>query len=141
MTQQRIVVGLDGSPRQPAVLEAAAELAELRGAELHLVRAMSVPMSLPAVLWSLKGDDLSEFLVEHGTKELTTAAEGIEGTKTELHCKIGQPAEVLCEIATRTGAQLVVIGTHGYDRIDRVLGTTAAKVVNQAPCSVYVVRD
>lgn len=138
---QRIIVGLDGSPRQPAVLAAAAELAKLHNAELHLCRAMAVPLSLPAVLWSLRGDDLEEFLIEHGNKELETAKQAVEGLTTVLHCKIGQPADVICDAAESIGAEIVVIGTHGYDRLDRVLGTTAAKVVNNAPCSVYVVRD
>jgi nucleotide-binding universal stress UspA family protein len=102
---------------------------------------MAVPLSLPAVLWSLRGDDLTDFLVEHGTKELETAAKGVEGLETKLHCRIGQPADVICELAESLGASIVVIGTHGYDRLDRVLGTTAAKVANQAPCSVFVVRD
>ena len=37
-------------------------------------------------------------------------------------------------------ADLVVIGSHGYGGLDRLLGTTAAKVANRAPCSVLVVR-
>jgi nucleotide-binding universal stress UspA family protein len=35
---------------------------------------------------------------------------------------------------------LIVIGSHGYDALDRLLGTTAAKVVNHADRSVLVVR-
>jgi nucleotide-binding universal stress UspA family protein len=35
---------------------------------------------------------------------------------------------------------LIVIGSHGYGGLDRVLGTTAARVVNHALCSVLVVR-
>jgi universal stress protein F len=35
----------------------------------------------------------------------------------------------------------VVIGSHGYGGLDRVLGTTAAKIVNHASCSVLVVRE
>ena len=36
---------------------------------------------------------------------------------------------------------LIVIGSHGYGGIDRVIGTTAAKVVNHADRSVLVVRS
>ena len=35
---------------------------------------------------------------------------------------------------------LIVIGSHGYSGIDRLIGTTAAKVVNHAKQSVLVVR-
>jgi nucleotide-binding universal stress UspA family protein len=46
----------------------------------------------------------------------------------------------VCETAKADGVDLVVIGSHGYGGIDRLLGTTAAKIVDHAPCSVYVVR-
>jgi nucleotide-binding universal stress UspA family protein len=34
----------------------------------------------------------------------------------------------------------VVLGSHGYSGFDRILGTTAAKVVNHCDRSVLVVR-
>lgn len=140
----RILVGLDGSPRQPAVLQAAIELARAHQGELHLARAMTVPVSVPAVIWTLQGEDLTAFLVEHGDKELATVEQEIEkqmsGLPTKRHTRVGQPHDVLCELATELDADVIVIGTHGFDRIDRFLGTTAAKVVNRAPCSVFVVR-
>jgi nucleotide-binding universal stress UspA family protein len=34
-----------------------------------------------------------------------------------------------------------VIGCHGYSGLDRVIGTTAGKVVNHADRSVFVVRE
>lgn len=34
----------------------------------------------------------------------------------------------------------IVIGSHGHGGIDRVLGTTAAKLVNHADRNVLVVR-
>ena len=39
-----------------------------------------------------------------------------------------------------TGADLIVVGSHGYSGIDHLLGTTAARVVNHADRSVLVVR-
>lgn len=46
----------------------------------------------------------------------------------------------VCEAAHATRADLIVIGSHGYGGLDRVLGTTAAKVVNHAEGSVLVVK-
>ncbi len=139
---KKILVGLDGSPRQPAVLSQAVELADRCGGELHLVRAMQIPVSIPAIAWTLQGDDFAKFLVEHGHRDLEGIAKGLpEGMVAHRWCEIAQPADLLCRLATDLHADLVVIGSHGYDRIDRLLGTTAAKVVNRAPCSVMVVRD
>jgi nucleotide-binding universal stress UspA family protein len=136
-----ILVGLDGSPRQPKVLEHAIALAEAFDGRLHLARAMAIPLSIPAAAWTLQGDDFSRFLVEHGRRELEEAAASLGTSRVaEVHCRIGQPHDVIVALAGELPADLVVIGSHGYEGVDRLLGTTAGKVVNRAPCSVLVVR-
>jgi nucleotide-binding universal stress UspA family protein len=137
----KILVGADGSPREPKVLDAAIALAKDHGGKVYVARAMMVPISIPTAVWTLQGEDFSQFLVEHGNKELQTTAERIPAElRGELLTRLGQPADVLVGLAEELDADVVVIGSHGYGGIDRVLGTTAAKVVNRAPCSVYVVR-
>jgi len=54
---------------------------------------------------------------------------------------IGVAWQAICDGAHEQQADLVVIGSHGYSGFDRLLGTTAAKVVNHAQCSVLVVRN
>jgi nucleotide-binding universal stress UspA family protein len=138
---RKILVGLDGSPRQPLVLEHAVMLAKAFGAKLHLCRAMTVPIDVPAMMWTMQGDDFASFLVEHGRKELGQIRDRVDaGVVEEVHVRLGHPADVLCSVAEETKVDLVVVGTHGYGGIDRLLGTTAAKVANRAPCSVLVVR-
>lgn len=137
----KILVGVDGSPREPKVLEAAIALAKDRGGKVHLARAMMVPVSIPTAVWTLQGEDFSQFLVEHGNKELEATAEKVPTElRGEAITRLGQPADVLIALAEELDVDLVVIGSHGYGGIDRVLGTTAAKVVNRAKCSVLVVR-
>jgi nucleotide-binding universal stress UspA family protein len=34
----------------------------------------------------------------------------------------------------------LVIGTHGYGALEKLLGTTASRLVERASCDVYVVR-
>lgn len=137
----KILVGVDGSPREPKVLDAALELAKNRGGTIHLARAMMVPVSIPTAVWTLQGEDFSQFLVEHGQKEIALTAERIpEAQRGKLITRVGQPADVLVSLAEELDVDVVVIGSHGYGGIDRLLGTTAAKVVNRSPCSVYVVR-
>ncbi len=136
-----ILVGVDGSAREPKVIEEAISEAERRGDKLHLVRAMMVPMSIPTAVWTLQGEDLSRFLVEHGDRELQQTVERIpEHLRGGQLTRLGQPADVLVDLAEELDADMVIIGSHGYGGIDRVLGTTAAKVVNRARCSVLVVR-
>lgn len=136
-----ILVGLDGSPRQPKVLEQAVRFAQAFDGRLHLARAMAIPLSIPAAAWTLQGDDFTKFLVEHGERELHEAAAALPAERVGgVHCRIGQPHDVIVALASELSADLVVIGSHGYEGVDRLLGTTAGKVVNRAPCSVLVVR-
>ncbi len=137
----KILVGVDGSKREAKVLDEAVALARSRGGEVHLVRAMMIPMSIPAAVWALQGEDLSKFLIDHGTKELTQTLKRVPPElRGGVTTRVGQPADVLVSLAEEREADVVVIGSHGYEGIDRLLGTTAAKVVNRAPCSVLVVR-
>lgn len=137
----KILVGVDGSPREPKVLDEAIALAKDRGGTVHLARAMMVPVSIPTAVWTLQGEDFSQFLVEHGNKEIALTAERVpEEHRGRAITRLGQPSDVLVELAEELDVDLVVIGSHGYGGIDRVLGTTAAKVVNRAPCSVLVIR-
>jgi nucleotide-binding universal stress UspA family protein len=142
---RNIVAALDGSTRSPAVLAKALELARLSGGKVHLCRAMSIPIDLPALTWALRGEDLGAFLVDHGQQELRLTAQqaaGLapEGTIAGVHCRLGKPWAVICEVAAEQGADLIILGSHGFDGIDHLIGTNAARVVDRAGCSVLVVR-
>ena len=135
-------MGLDGSPREPWVRRTAVQLADRLGGRLVLVRVVRVPPGIPAALLAFGDDEFRKFLVEHARTELGSIAEGLpEGIVADTVCCEGSAADILCQIAKERRADLIVIGTHGYDRVDRVLGTTAARVSNLAPCSVMVVRE
>jgi nucleotide-binding universal stress UspA family protein len=53
----------------------------------------------------------------------------------------GTPKDVILDIARNWGADLIVVGSHGYGRIRSfVLGSVALAVLAEAPCSVLVAR-
>ena len=56
------------------------------------------------------------------------------------HVHVGTPWDTICREAKTLECDLVVLGSHGYSGLDRILGTTAAKVVNHCERSVLVVR-
>jgi nucleotide-binding universal stress UspA family protein len=54
----------------------------------------------------------------------------------------GLPADVIVEEARDWSADLIVVGSHGYGFMKRMLlGSVAGAVVANAPCSVHVVRS
>jgi nucleotide-binding universal stress UspA family protein len=53
----------------------------------------------------------------------------------------GSPESAIVERAEETGADLIVVGSHGYRAWERLLiGSVSDSVVHHAPCSVLVVR-
>lgn len=143
MNVRRILVGLDGSPREALVLAAAQDLALRFDASLLLVRAVGLPPEIPTEAWADPKRTVKEYLE-------MTARDGLERCATQLcdelrascvlEVAIATPWEALCLCAQAHSADMIVIGSHGYGGLDRILGTTAARVVNHALCSVFVVR-
>ena len=137
----KILVGLDGSERQPEVLRQAVELADRCGGNLVLCRAVQIPSSIPALAWSLQGDEFENFLVEHARDQIQKVADTLpDGLVAEIVAEIGQPADILLRACEERHCDLIVIGSHGYSGLDRLVGTTAGKVVNKSERTVMVVR-
>jgi nucleotide-binding universal stress UspA family protein len=59
----------------------------------------------------------------------------------ESHVEDGLPADVIRRTASRTGADLIVLGTHGHSGISRVmLGSVTEHVLRESKIPVLVVR-
>jgi nucleotide-binding universal stress UspA family protein len=141
MKLTKIVVGLDGSPRSGDVLTAARELAERSHANLVLVHAVSLPSGIPAEYYVYPPEQMPEVLERDARKVLDRYARELPRELVyALRPRVGTAWNVLCAVARDERAELIVLGSHGYGGIDRLLGTTAARVVNHADCSVLVVR-
>jgi universal stress protein F len=138
---KRILVALDGSPRSQGVLDTALELAKLTGAKLVLFRGIGLPPAMPPHVWALEEGSLVEALRHDAEKFLAeTAARIPPDTLAGTRVNIGSPWQAICSAAQDETADLIIVGSHGYSAVDRLLGTTAAKVVNHADRSVLVVR-
>jgi nucleotide-binding universal stress UspA family protein len=138
---KKILVGLDGSPRQPDVLAAATELARRTQSKLILFRAVTLPTELPPEAYLMPPDEVKHVLERRAQVAVDEAASTVSSDLIDSRrIAIGTPWQSLCRAAVDYEADLIVIGSHGYDALDRVLGTTAAKVVNHADRTVVVVR-
>jgi universal stress protein F len=138
---KRILVALDASSRAPAVLAAAASLAKLAGAKLVLFRAIGIPPDLPkevVVAPQLRVEDVLRAAAHADLDRLASTVDPslIERITTEL----STPWDGIVREGRKADADLIVIGSHGYGGLDRLLGTTAAKVANHADRNVLIVR-
>lgn len=136
-----ILVGLDGSPRAPAVLTVAVNIARSNRAKLTLLRAVGLPPEIPQDFWKTTDESLLDLLQRHAREYLDEhAAQVPQDVLEKTEVIVGQPWQVICGVARREHSDLIVVGSHGYSGLDHLIGTTAAKVVNHAGCSVLVVR-
>ena len=137
-----ILVALDGSQRAPGVLARAVAVAKAQTARLVLMRSVGIPGDLAQDLWKESEEPLLSVL-QHRAEEYLVDCESSVPVEIRggTRVVVGAPWQAICGTAESLGADLVVIGSHGYSGIDRLLGTTAGKVVNHAHCSVLVVRE
>lgn len=136
---KRILVCLDGSPRAPFVLETAINVAHSTGARLSLLRSIGVPTAIDQEAVT-HGESVTAASEAEAKSSLDTFAaqhaDLVEGT----HVRFGVPWDAICHAATELDCDLVVLGSHGYKGLDKILGTTAGKVVNHCDRSVLVAR-
>jgi len=137
----RILAAIDTSPRAPGVLSAAREIAARFGARLHVYQAVYVPPDIPAAAHT-QDDGTDDQLRGLARKRLAAmVADAPDVVLEPLEFGVGQPWRAILAAAKRIDADLIVMGSHGYGGFDRLIGTTAGKVVNHASRSVYVVHE
>ena len=140
-----VVVPIDFSAESLKALTYAAAL--LRSAEgtLHLVHVVDVDYSyaLPTLLMAEPIVTTPEVarVNEAELKKLAARFCGPE-IAPRIHVKVGRAFDQICAVAREVAADLLVIATHGHTGLKHlVLGSTAERVVQHAPCPVLVVRD
>jgi nucleotide-binding universal stress UspA family protein len=139
---KRILVALDRSPRATYVLQSAAAMATASNAELFLLRAVGLPPELPQDAYRTSPTDMVEIWRQAAAADLERMEGTIEPTLvTHVLVHVGTPWSAICDSARQHEVDLIVIGSHGYSALDHLLGTTAAKVVNHADRSVFIVRE
>ena len=139
-----VVVALDGSHRDSAVLDWAVAEATVRSAPLHLVHAVDLGTPLSAYGELLTSPDIVDKVEQESVRVVTEARARVDAARPELPVTTalptGAPAGALLNSAD--GARLLVVGSARKTRAERiVLGTTSLSVVAHSPCPVVLVPD
>jgi len=139
----RVLVAVDGSVRAPGVLSVATDVVESMRATMQILRVISIPPEFPAAANNgNRPDTLPAFLEREaveGMQKLVDAEPRARSSRLIVR-RGAQPWRAILEVADETDADLIVLGSHGYGGLDRILGTTAGKVSNMAHCNVLVVH-
>jgi nucleotide-binding universal stress UspA family protein len=127
--QQRIVVGVDGSPASLGAVHWAADEAARHRATLEIVHVLSVPPPFSMV-------EDGQAMVLQAASEARSWQPGIAVVTATWH---GDPATALCGHTLR--AALVVVGSRGHDGFSGLLlGSVGAHLSTHAHCPVLVVH-
>ena len=140
----RILLATDGSPSAARATEEATRFARATGWPLTIVTAWHIPATGFAYDPLIVVDDLVESVRASAKAALDTAAEAARaaGIEPETRLVEGAPADQICELAESRGATMIVIGSHGWGAVRRLLfGSVSWAVLHHAPCPVLVVRD
>lgn len=141
LTGGSIVVGTDGSGGATRAVTEAIDLAKALGAELHIVssykplrrtRVSGAPES-GAEVWAPLPDSLVETVLDQ-------AAARARGVKATTHALEEDPADALLDIAAKTDAAMIVVGSKGMHGAEQVrLGNVPNQISHKGLCSVLIV--
>lgn len=76
----------------------------------------------------------------HSSMEKLKALAASSGIEVEVEVRVGHPYKTILEVADEKSAELIIVASHQPELQNYFLGSTAAKVVRHATCSVLVVR-
>ena len=140
MAFEKILVAIDGSECSNRAFDKALELASLAHA------------SVTALLWKARYlptrrqfGEVDEVKREKDTffsalaRRARSQAEEA-GLEISVEVRAGHAAELISQVAGEGGYDLVVLGHRGHFLRNHLLGSTADRVVENAPCPVMIVR-
>lgn len=144
-----VVTPVDFSDNSRLIAESAAYFAGKFGASMHLVFVVQnfedysgffVPqMSMPTLESELLDSAETKMASFCGEIEEYCLKAGVG--KLDYKVFVGDVAEQIVEYATEVSADLIIMGTHGYKGLEKIMfGSVADKVVRSANCPVLTIN-
>ncbi len=144
----KILLAVDGSQSSDEAIHSVAGRPWPENSSVRVLHAIPLypvfpPLAEPLAVEMGTVTDLSP-LREEAQKLLAAAAKQLReaGLTVETVVVEGDARAAILDNAESWGADLIVVGSHGYTGFTRwLLGSVAQSVVAHAPCSVEVVRQ
>lgn len=146
----KILFATDGAKQSEAAIEMLKLFALSDGDEVKVISVvdMAVPMAIDIYGGYLPDTgELEKTARENAGKLLLSTEERIraqfpnENLAISSEVLFGSPESRIVETAEATHPDVIVLGSHGYSRWERLLlGSVSDSVVHHAPCSVLIVR-
>jgi nucleotide-binding universal stress UspA family protein len=145
----KILLAVDGSEAGFAAVEEAAKTPWPEGSVVRIISVAEAPMPIrewAAPLPPSSYEEWERFFEERSVETTAWAMarfDEIAGAQTEARAKTlrGDPKVVILDEAENWGADLIIVGTHGYSTLERLwIGSVSRAVATHAKCSVQIAR-
>lgn len=136
---QHILIPLDTSPSDEAILRHIRPLAQLTGARLTLVHVADGFGARNRERFNL--EDSEEIRNDRQYLETRRQELAGDGFTVDAILELGEPADRILEVAEQRGCDLIAMSTHGHRFLtDLVLGSVASAVRHRTDVPVLLVR-
>jgi nucleotide-binding universal stress UspA family protein len=135
---QRILLATDLSSASAGATDQALELARTLHADLLVVSVIDGEAALAP-------GPVPRMDQRRAAREFAAQAIVVQGRRIGVSVSFlvweGDPGPAIVEAAESEGADMIIVGTRGRNRVERlVLGSVSDHVVRHAPCPVLIVR-
>jgi nucleotide-binding universal stress UspA family protein len=134
-----VLLPTDGSEAMETVVEHARDIAERRGADVHVLDVVDDRAFL--TLDDDRIPEVTDSLHEEGQRATDEIAADFDAEEVSVSTEIreGNPADEILAVADERDTDLVVMGTHGSDPTRNMLGSVSQKVVTLSSVPVLTV--
>jgi nucleotide-binding universal stress UspA family protein len=143
----KILLAIDGSPCSDAAVDEVARRPWPEGSLVKVLTVWETPMPPTPETWALPFsyfEEMEAILRKQGQDIVNRAIQKLKSNKAlsaDAALAPGSARSVILDEAESWGADLIVLGSHGYSAWKRfLLGSVSQAVVSHAKCSVEVVR-
>ncbi|MFQ5567903.1 MAG: universal stress protein [Paracoccaceae bacterium] len=137
---EKILIANDGSEAAFRALALALDMAQRRGAEVHMVSVAEIPWA-PGTREEMIGE---KELADHKLADVIERAKAEasdQGVRLGAHLLAGHPVKAITGFAGEKGFDALVIGHVGHSQVyNMLIGGNAERLVRLAPCTVIVVK-
>jgi nucleotide-binding universal stress UspA family protein len=152
----KVLLATDGSEEASSATEAAVEICEKTGSEMHVVHVYGVAPIYPLYPEAtdpggveledpVLQEELENLSEQRAREVLDAAVEKVRSagsTVAQAHLREGGVPHEIVALAEDLGVGLIVLGSRGHGGIRRALmGSVSDSVVRHAHCPVLVVRQ
>jgi universal stress protein A len=137
---KKILAPVDFDPSSLKALDLAANIGKQNDGTVFILHIVPVDMDVTGMPQYV---DLIKRQESLDREKLTAIAkQHLAEVKWEILDQMGEPADVISDVATKLPADLIVMVTHGRRGLARLVeGSIAEKVLRNAPCPVLAVRQ